>query len=61
MIQEILTYLIITFTAGYSVYSFIRFLLPNKNKKKSTCSGNCGSCSVKNKMTAELKISEYIN
>lgn len=61
MIQEIITYIIIAFAASYSLYSFIRLVIPSKNKSKLICSGNCGSCSVKNKISEELKFSEYIN
>ncbi len=46
-VQEIITYLIITLTAVYTLYKMILFFIPSKNKSYcSSCSG--GACGLKN-------------
>ena len=47
LIQEIITYLIITGTTVYAIYKIALFFIPSQNK--SACSG-CfgGNCGIKN-------------
>ncbi len=51
MIQEIFTYIIIGVATAYTLYSFIKMLIPSKDKKKHLCSVGCSGCSLKNDLT----------
>ena len=60
MIQEIITYLIIFGAISYTLYSFIRFLIPSKNKKH-VCSGGCSGCALsKSNSGAKMHFKELI-
>ncbi len=59
MIQEIFTYIIITFAVSYTLYNFVMFIIPSKNKKKQhSCSGACSGCALKNELKDTLKFSK---
>lgn len=52
MVQEIISYIIIIFSFGITVYKFIRFFdVFKENGQSSAChtcsSGGCGSCGIK--------------
>jgi len=49
MIQEILTYSIITLTSIYVIFSFFRFLKPKKSSSKNMSGSGCANCPVANK------------
>jgi len=44
LFQEIITYLIIAWAAGYTIYQFVKitFLTRNKNTGCTGCNGGCG-------------------
>ena len=47
LVQEIITYIIISVTAFYTLYKMVLFFIPSKNKSYcSSCSG--GACGLKN-------------
>ena len=46
LVQEIITYIIISVTAIYTLYKMVLFFIPSKNKSYcSSCSG--GACGLK--------------
>ena len=56
LIQEIITFVIITSTATYSIYQITLFFIPSKNKGICSSCMN-GSCGIKeNKLTNENPI-----
>ena len=58
LIQEIITYLIITGTSFYTLYKTVLFFTPSQNK--SSCSGCMGgSCGIK--QTKISKIYNFVN
>lgn len=58
MIQEIATYIVIASASLYTIYSFIRMVLPSKkHNHKSMCNSSCSGCSLRK----ELKIKPNIN
>jgi hypothetical protein len=59
-IQEILTYLIIASSAGYSLFSFFKIVWPAGKKNAGTCSGQCGGCNAV-KFRDELKLLQRKN
>ncbi|MCD6555879.1 MAG: FeoB-associated Cys-rich membrane protein [Bacteroidales bacterium] len=48
MIQDIITYIIITITTVYTLYSFVKVFIPSKNKTAHSCCGGCSGCALKN-------------
>lgn len=44
--QLIVTYLIVLYAIGYSLYQFGKLF----KKQESTCGSNCGSCNFKNEL-----------
>jgi len=48
MIQEIITYIIITITTAYTLYSFVKVFIPSKNKTVHSCCSGCSGCDLKN-------------
>ena len=59
MIQEIFTYIIITFAVSYTLYNFVMFMIPSKNKNKQhSCSGGCSGCAMKNELKDTMKLSK---
>ncbi|MFT3739146.1 MAG: FeoB-associated Cys-rich membrane protein [Breznakibacter sp.] len=52
MVQEILTYLIVAFAFGYTIWNTIMLF---GSKRKSSCAGGCGgACSAKNTLMKEV-------
>jgi hypothetical protein len=52
--QEIITYIIVSATAIYTLYKMVLFFIPSKNKSYcSSCSG--GACGLKNGLTEKKK------
>jgi len=47
MIQEIITYLIVTFAFSYAIYGVVKMFIPPKNGvHKNSCSGGCSGCAM---------------
>jgi len=65
MIQNILTYTVVSLAFLYTLYKLIRIIIPKKNetKKANGCSGSC-NCSSTNQKTEKkvlpFKIPEHI-
>ncbi len=60
MTQEIITYIIISSASVYTLYSFVKFIIPSKNKSQGhSCSGGCSGCAFNNKSQANIKIGTY--
>ncbi len=59
MIQEIITYIIISAAVVYTLYSFIRTLIPSKNNSGHSCCSGCSGCAVKTLTSTKIIISEY--
>ena len=58
LIQEIITYIIITGTAIYAMYKIALFFIPSQNK--SACSGCLGgNCGIKQHTNS--KINKFVN
>lgn len=58
LIQEIITFLIITGTTFYTIYKTVLFFTPSQNK--SSCSGcSGGNCGIE--QTKSSKINNFVN
>jgi len=56
MIQEIITYIIISLASVYTLYNFYRFVVPNKNKAQGhSCSGGCTGCALSKNYNPKIK------
>lgn len=58
MIQEILTYLILSIAFGYFFYGIYRFFVPKMNA--SAC-GGCASCDIKKELASRANGINKIN
>jgi hypothetical protein len=45
ILQEVVTYIIVAFAVGYTIYQFIKVFIPSKTGTTG-CSGCSGECSV---------------
>lgn len=59
MTQEIITYIIISFASVYTLYSFVKFIIPSKKNSGHSCAGGCSACAFNNKSQANIKIETY--
>ena len=59
MIQEIITYTIIATAVVYTLYSFVRTLIPTKNNNSHSSCAGCSGCAVKTLTSNKIIISEY--
>ena len=53
MIQDILTYIIIFLAFSYTIFSFVKMLVPSKKNThfKSSCSNCAGGCALKSEFS----------
>jgi len=59
MIQEIITYLIITIATAYTLYNFYKFIIPSKNNSINSCSGACSGCALSKNYTPKITIKSF--
>ena len=53
--QDIITYIIVILSFGYTGYQFVKFFIPSK-KTGLSCGTGCGSCEIKKDILQQYQL-----